>query len=40
MEVNAGLKASIGVSSGLTSREEFLGKTEYVVDGISSLVVS
>lgn len=39
MGINAGLKASIGVCSGLTSREDLLLKTQYVVDDISMIKI-
>jgi len=39
MGINAGLKASIGVCSGLTSRERLLEMTKYVVDDISKIGV-
>jgi phosphoglycolate phosphatase len=37
MGINAGVSASIGVCSGLTSRENLLLKTQYVVDDISMI---
>ncbi|MBU1487636.1 HAD family hydrolase [bacterium] len=40
MGINAGLKASIGVCSGLTSRERLLEMTDYVVDDISKILVA
>ena len=39
MGVNAGLIASIGVSSGLTPREDLLKKTGYVVNDISEIKI-
>ena len=37
MGFNAGLKASIGVCSGLTSRVELLRRTKYVIEDISEI---
>jgi phosphoglycolate phosphatase len=39
MGFNAGLKASIGVCSGLTSENGLLGKTKYVIKDISKIKV-
>jgi phosphoglycolate phosphatase len=39
MGIKAGLKAFIGVCSGLTSRERLLVKTNYVVENISNITV-
>lgn len=39
MGVNAGLAASIGVCSGLTTKEKFLKKTKYVIEDISCLEI-
>ena len=36
---NAKLKASIAVLSGITSKEQFTGKTEYIISDISRIVV-
>lgn len=37
MGFNAGLKASIGVCSGLTSRNDLLRKTKYVIEDVSEI---
>jgi phosphoglycolate phosphatase len=37
MGFNAGLKASIGVCSGLTSRDDLLRKTKYVIEDVSEI---
>lgn len=37
MGINAGLKASIGVTSGLTSKENLFKKTRYVINDISKI---
>lgn len=39
MGLNAGLKASIGVCSGLTSKEELLKKTRYVIEDVAVIMV-
>ncbi len=39
MGINAGLKASIGVCSGLTKRESLMKVTNYVVDDISEIKI-
>jgi len=39
MGIHAGLKASIGVCSGLTSREILLKKTNYVLEDISKILL-
>ena len=37
MGVNAGVRASIGVCSGLTSRDDLLRKTKYVIEDVSEI---
>lgn len=39
MGMNAGLRASIGVCSGLTARKELVAKTQYIVEDISCIKV-
>lgn len=39
MGINAGVKASIGVCSGLTAEEKLLEKTKYVIEDISMLKI-
>lgn len=39
MGINAGLRASIGVCSGLTPREKLMEKTNYVIEDISEIRV-
>ena len=39
MGINAGVKASIGVCSGLTPKEMLLEKTQYVIEDISKIIV-
>lgn len=40
MGVNAGVKASIGVWTGLTAKEKLLEKTQYVIEDISKLKIA
>jgi len=39
MGMNAGLRASIGVCSGLTAKKELVAKTQYIVEDISRIKV-